>query len=118
MTRMLGIEAGRMEKTTRSENVITPESIGQHIEEQYKKSAGFRKAYDDETFKLKIACKISQLRKARHITQRELAKRIGTTQQTISRLEDSENTQVTLHTLTRLARALKARLSVDLIPQV
>ncbi|MBU1808580.1 MAG: helix-turn-helix domain-containing protein [Candidatus Omnitrophica bacterium] len=106
-----------MKKISHKEKVVTPESVSQHIEEQYKKSSGFRKAFDEEVFMLKIAYRIAQLRKQRHITQRELARKMGTTQQTISRLEDSENTQVTLHTLTRLARALRARLSVDLIPR-
>lgn len=106
-----------MKKANREDRVIRPESVSQHIEEQFRKSAGFRKAYDDEVFMLKIAYKIAQLRKQRHITQRELAKRVGTTQQTISRLEDHKNTQLTLHTLARLAMALKARLSIDLVPQ-
>jgi len=66
---------------------------------------------------LKIAYKIAQLRKQRHVTQGELAKKIGTTQQTISRLEDSENVKITVHTLARLAMALKAKLSIDLVPQ-
>lgn len=67
--------------------------------------------------KLKIAYRIAQLRKARHLTQGELAKKANTTQQNISRLEDLKNTKITLHTLTKLAIALKARLTVDLIPQ-
>ena len=107
----------KMRKTYQKNKIVTPESVSQHIEDQYKKSLGFRKAYDEEVLMLKIAYKIAQLRKERHVTQRGLAKMIGTTQQTISRLEDSENTQVTLHTLTKLARALKARLSIDLVPQ-
>lgn len=96
---------------------ITPESVSKHIEEEYRASRDFRKAYDEEVLFLKIAYKIAQLRKQRHISQGDLAKMIGTTQQTISRLEDSGNTQVTLHTLARVASALKARLSVELIPQ-
>jgi len=96
---------------------VRPESISQHIEEEYKASKEFRKAYDEEVIKLKIAYRIAQLRKARHLTQGELAKEAGTTQQNISRLEDLKNTQITLHTLTRLSIALKARLTVDLIPQ-
>ena len=96
---------------------IIPEFVSQHIEEEYRKSLAFRKAYDEETLNLKIAYKITQLRKARHLTQHELAKKIGTSQQNISRLEDSRNTQVTLHTLIRLSKALKARLNVDLVPQ-
>jgi len=106
-----------MKKRTAKEKVIVPESVGRHIEEEYKKSRDFRKAYDEEVLLLKIAYKITQLRKQRHMSQGELAKMIGTTQQTISRLEDPRNTQVTLHTLARIAMALKARLSIDLIPQ-
>lgn len=106
-----------MKKNDPKGKAVVPETVSQHIEEQYKASREFRKAYDEEVLMLKIAYKIAQLRKQRHVTQRELAKRIGTTQQNISRLEDSENTQVSVHTLARVARALKARLSVDLIPQ-
>lgn len=94
---------------------IIPESIRQHIEEEYKKSKIFRKAYDEEILRLKIAYKISQLRKSRHLSQQELAKRIKTTQQNISRLEDPENTKINLHTLTKLAIALKSRLNLDFI---
>ncbi len=97
--------------------VIVPETIGQHIEEEYKKSPAFRRSYDEEVLLLKIAYKIAQLRKQRHITQGELARRMGTTQQTVSRLEDSKNTRVSVHTLTRLARALNARISIDIVPQ-
>ncbi len=96
---------------------IVPESIGKHIEDEYKKNKEFRKAYDGEILRLKIAYKITQLRKVRHLTQGELAEKVGTTQQNISRLEDLKNTQVTLHTLTKVAIALKARLAIDLIPQ-
>lgn len=97
--------------------VIVPESISQHIEEEYRKSKEFRKAYDEEVLRLKIAYKIAQLRKSRHLTQRELAEKVGTTQQNISRLEDLANTQINLHTLTKLAMALNARLTIDLVPQ-
>jgi DNA-binding Xre family transcriptional regulator len=97
--------------------VIVPETIGQHIEEEYKKSPAFRRSYDEEVLLLKIAYKIAQLRKQRHITQGELARRMGTTQQTVSRLEDSKNTRVSVHTLTRLARALNAKINIDIVPQ-
>jgi len=106
-----------MKKRITKTNIIKPESVSEHIEEEYKKSKDFRKAYDEEVIMLSIAYKIAQLRKLRHITQGELAKKIGTTQQTISRLEDSKNTQVTLHTLARVALALKAKLMIELTPQ-
>ena len=106
-----------MQKTDKNKKLITIKSVSQHVEELYKKSPGFRKAYDEEVLMLKIAYKIAQLRKQLHITQFELARRIGTTQQTVSRLEDSTNARITVNTLVRLAKALHAKLSIDLIPQ-
>lgn len=93
------------------------ETIGQHIEERSKRNTEFRKAYLEELTSLNLAYKITQLRKARHLTQKQLAKRMKTSQQTISRLEDPQNAEVTLTTLSKLAVALRARLSVDIIPQ-
>lgn len=101
----------------KDKKIITPESVSQDIEEQYKKSSEFRKYYDEEVLLLKLAYKIARLRKQRHITQRELAKRMGTTQQTVSRLEDSKNSRLTVHTLTRIAQALNARVSIDIVPE-
>ena len=105
-----------MKKRIKRKRVV-PESISQHIEEEYRKSKEFRKAYDEEVLRLKVAYKIAQLRKSRHLTQRELADRVGTTQQNISRLEDLENTQISLSTLTKLAIALKARVVIGFLPR-
>ncbi|NQV04234.1 MAG: helix-turn-helix transcriptional regulator [Candidatus Omnitrophica bacterium] len=66
---------------------------------------------------LRVAYKIAQLRKSRHLTQQELADIVGTTQQNISRLEDLENTQISISTLTKLAIALKARVVIDFLPR-
>jgi len=97
--------------------IIIPESISQHIEEEYRKSKTFRRAYDEEVLKLEICYKIARLRKSRHLTQQELAIKAHTTQQNISRLENPENSKISLHTLARLAVALKARINIDLVPQ-
>ena len=104
-------------KPPKKKRVVVPESIEQHIEEEFKKNPEFRKAYMDESMRLQLAYKIMQLRKTRHLSQAQLAKRMHTTQQTISRLEDPQNIEVTLSTLSKLAVALRAHLSVDLIPQ-
>ena len=100
-------------KRGRKRKVIIPESVSQHIEEEFKRSPDFRKAYSNEITRLKLAYKIMQLRKKRHLTQAQLAKRVRTTQQTISRLEDSENIEITISTLSKLAVALNARLKID-----
>ena len=71
----------------------------------------------DEAIKLQLAYKIMQLRKNRHLSQIQLAKKMNTTQQTISRLENPQNTEITLSTLSKVAVALRAHLSIDLIPR-
>jgi len=105
-----------MSTNKKIKRAIVPESITQHIEEEYRRSPEFRKSYDREVLNLKIAYRVSQLRKLRRLTQGQLAKKIGTTQQTISRIEDSENTQINIRTLIKIARALRARLNIDLVP--
>ena len=104
-------------KRGRKKKTIIPESITQHIEERFKQSHEFRKAYIDEITKLEIGYKIMQLRKARHLSQAALAKRMRTKQQTISRLEDPKNIELTIATLSKVALALRARLNIDFIPQ-
>jgi len=95
---------------------IVAKSFDQHLREEFKKSPEFKKAYDEEIARLQVGYKIAQLRQMRHLSQSELAKKVKTTQQTISRLEDLKNTCININTLVRLAVALKARLSIDLIP--
>lgn len=95
---------------------ITPKSVSQHTEEEYRKSAEFRKAYDEEVARLRIAYQIAKLRKRRGLSQSDLARKTKTTQQTISRLEDKENMQVSVRTLTRIATALNSRLCIHFVP--
>ena len=97
--------------------IVTPKTVSRHIEEEFKKSPEFRKAYDEEIARLQIGWKLARLRQLRNLSQAELAKKIRTTQQTISRLEDLKNGGINIKTLARLAAALKARLAIDFIPQ-
>ncbi len=95
---------------------ITPKSVAQHIEEEYRKSPDFRKAYDEEVARLRISHQIEKLRKKRGLTQSELARKLKTRQQTVSRLEDANNLRFSIRTLTRIATALKSRLCVHFVP--
>lgn len=104
-------------KNLKRGRVIYPKSIGQYAEEEFKKSADFRKAYSQETANLQIGYKIAQLRKMRHLSQAQLARRIHSTQQTISRLEELKNISVNIRTLIKVASALKAKLDIDFIPR-
>ena len=98
------------------EKVIVAKSIRQHIEEESKKDPAFKIAYEEEVARLQIGFRIAKLRQMRHLSQAALAKKVKTTQQTISRLEDLKNASVNIDTLARIASALKARLSIDFIP--
>ncbi len=97
--------------------IIVPKTVSQHIEEEFRNNPEFRKAYDEEVARLQIGYKIAQLRQMRHLSQAELAKKVNTSQQTISRLEDLKNSRINIKTLARLAAALRARLSIDFVPR-
>lgn len=104
-------------KKRKRKKAVVPESIEEYIESRSKRSPEFKKTYMTEITRLNIAYKVVQLRKARHLSQAKLAKKMHTSQQMISRLEDSKNTELTITTLSKLAVALKARLAVDFVPQ-
>jgi len=77
-------------------------------------SAKFKKAYYDEIGRLRLAQRIVELRERRGLTQAQLAKRVGTTQAGISRLENPNYRNYSLTTLEKVANALGARLKVEL----
>jgi DNA-binding XRE family transcriptional regulator len=77
-------------------------------------SPEFRKAYDTEYNRLKLAYRIAELREKAGMTQAELARKVGTTQAGISRLENPNYRNYSLKTLEKVARALGATLRVEL----
>lgn len=66
---------------------------------------------DDE-----VARKIHQLRTEAGISQRELAKRVGTTASVICRLEDADYEGHSLPMLRRIATALNQRVEIHFLP--
>jgi len=70
-----------------------------------------------ERVKLTIAEQIYELRTKAHLTQKQLAGMIGTTQSVISRLEDADYDGYTLATLEKIASALKQKLQVRFVPE-
>ncbi len=67
--------------------------------------------------RLEAALQIVKLREARGLTQQQLAERVGTTQQTISRLESASYRGHSLRTLQRIADALDAEVILTLAPR-
>jgi transcriptional regulator with XRE-family HTH domain len=62
-----------------------------------------------------LAIQISKIRQKEKLTQKELAKRLDTTQQTISRLENIHNKSYSLQILIKLARILNKSVSIKFI---
>ena len=60
---------------------------------------------------------IYELRMEAGLTQKELAKRVGTTQSVISRIEDADYEGHSLTMLQRIAAALQQRLEVRFVPR-
>lgn len=78
------------------------------------KDPEFRQYYEDAAIEMKVAIAITKAREAAKVTQGELARRIKSKQQTVSRIElGGQN--LTLVTLDRIARALKGRLEVRIV---
>lgn len=81
------------------------------------KDPNVRKAYeqaDDDPF-IEVATQLIRLREKKHLTQFQLAKKLNTTQQTISRLESLHYKGYTLHTLEKIAEAFNKELKIQFI---
>jgi DNA-binding XRE family transcriptional regulator len=79
------------------------------------KNPEFKKAFDEEEIYATLAIQIAKIRQKEHLTQKDLAKRLDTTQQTVSRLEDVHNKSYSLGTLIKLAQALRRKLKVEFV---
>ena len=79
------------------------------------KNKKFREAFDEEDIYTSLAIQIAKLRQQEHLTQQELAEKLHTTQQTISRLEDIHNNGYTIKTLIKIAQALHKTLKIQFV---
>src|SRR5512136_264895 len=79
------------------------------------KDPEFRAHYIEEKQALKLAMKIAQLREKKGLSQQQLAKLMGTSQQAISRIESGEYEGFTLKTLEKIAEATGMRVKIDFV---
>jgi DNA-binding XRE family transcriptional regulator len=73
-------------------------------------------AYDEELANAELAQKIYDLRTKAGLTQRQLAKLVGTTASVICRLEDADYEGHSLAMLRRIAAALDKRVEICFLP--
>lgn len=79
------------------------------------KDRDFRKAFEKEDVYARLAIQIANLREKNGWNQQELAKRLHTSQQMISRLENPGNRSFSLTTLLKLAEAFGKRLEIKFL---
>ncbi len=75
------------------------------------------KSLQKERQNANIAVQIYELRQQADLSQKQLAKLVGTTQSVISRLEDADYTGHSLEMLRRIAVALHCSLQVQITPE-
>lgn len=85
-----------------------------YLAEQLKNKT-VRKAYEEEGVFVELAIQVAHLRAQKGFSQRDLARRLHTSQQTISRLESPRNGSLSLRTLIKLAHALGKELKVQFV---
>jgi DNA-binding XRE family transcriptional regulator len=86
------------------------------VEELTGKTREMSDLLEQERANLDMARKIYQLRTKAKLSQTELARKVGTTQSVISRLEDADYDGHSLEMLRRIASALEKRVEIRFLP--
>ena len=78
------------------------------------KNHKFKKYYNEYGKQLEIAYQILQLRRQKKISQAELARKLGTTQSNIARMEAGQQ-NFTTDTLQKIASIFSRKLKIDFV---
>lgn len=76
----------------------------------------FAAVFEEEKEKIDLAVQILKFRQRAGLSQRELARRIGTSQSVIARMESPEYGGYSIRMLRRIAAALGTRLQIEFRP--
>lgn len=87
-----------------------------HYLEQRLQEPAFRRRFEAADRAWDIALQLTELRRARGLTQQQVADMLGTKQQAIARLEDPAYSGHSLSMVRRYVEALGATLDVTIIP--
>jgi len=99
-----------MNKRKKNQKVV---DFQEYLAEQLK-NPKFKRYYDEYGRQLEIAYQILQLRKQKGFSQAELAKKLGTRQSNIARMEAGQE-NFTTDTLQKIASAFKCNLKIEFI---
>jgi len=79
------------------------------------KDTEFKKHYQEERQALRLAVKIAKLREKKGLSQQQMAKLMGTSQQAVSRIESGEYEGFTLKTLEKIAEATGTKVKIEFV---
>lgn len=85
------------------------------LKKRWMKDPEFQSAYEEADVEYRVVEALIEARSRARLSQTELAKRIGTTQSAVARLESGQISP-TISTLKRYAAATGSRLVVDMLP--
>jgi len=77
------------------------------------KDKDFKRYYEEEDKKLPLGLKIAKLRQKSNLTQKQLARKIHTSQTAISRIEQGDYASYSLRTLQKIASATGHKINID-----
>lgn len=84
------------------------------IENEFKNDADLKKMVEEELELLRIAKQISDVRKKNKMTQEQVAKKLGTTQSVIARIEAGKQ-NISFNILFKIAEVFHKKLEVKLV---
>ncbi len=90
------------------------DELQKHIQESMA-DPEFQKAWRETEPEYELTRQIIALRLRKGLTQQELARRVGTTQSVIARIE-SGGQNLSIRTLTKIANELDADVKIELLP--
>ena len=83
------------------------------VKKELLKNPRIKSAYDREHVRAVVALQITELREQHRLSQKELAEKLHTTQQTISKMENPDN-NITIGTLEKITNVFNRKLIVKL----
>jgi len=86
------------------------------MHKKWLKEPKYKKAYDALEEEFALASAVIDVRNRAGLTQKQLARKMGTTQPVVARLE-SGRTRPSMRTLERLAKATRSRLFISFEPR-
>lgn len=97
---------------SKNKKIVYP-SFDKYLAEKLKDKK-FREAFEEEGRRLEIAYALLQMRKRQKLSQKELAKKLKTTQSVVARMEAGQQ-NFTLETLQKIASAFEYNLKIEFV---